>query len=208
MNHCELELYAYPFRSRAERVIWALDELELEYRLVRLDPSRGENRSDAFLKLNPGGKIPVLVQGKEVITESMAIMEHLDNISGSGRLIPAAAEGRVRYHQLVYFMMSEIESYLWIADQATRLNRLYSWPPGTADAALEKAEKNLPILYQLMADREYLVGDAFTAADIYAFHLVIWAGGYQLDVPDPASDYLDRLQKRPACPDSMKPAEK
>jgi glutathione S-transferase len=120
----DIILYAYTFRSRAERVIWALNELELEYRLVRLDPLKGENRTESFLQLNPAGKIPVLVHGETVVTESLAVMEYVDSIAAPGSLIPADPGGQSRYRQLVYFMMSEIESYLWIADQATRLKRI------------------------------------------------------------------------------------
>ncbi len=201
----DIILYAYPFRSRAERVIWALNELELEYRLVRLDPLKGENRTETFLRLNPGGKIPVLVHGEMVVTESVAVMEYVDSIATPGSLIPADPGGQSRYRQLVYFMMSEIESYLWIADQATRLKRIYSWPQGTAAAALERAGKSLPILFGYIEDGEYLVNDTFSAADIYAYHLVTWASSYRPAPPGPVAAYLDRLENRPACPDSIKP---
>jgi glutathione S-transferase len=204
----DITLYAYPFRSRAERVIWALNELELDFRLERLDPFKGDNRKKSFLKLNPGGKIPVLVHGENIVSESLAIMQYLDTIATGPGLVPQNTAGATRYSQLMYFMMSEIESYLWIADQATRLNRVYQWPDGTAAVSVERASTSMPILYQQIEAGEYLVNEKFSVADIYAYHLVTWARTYQISTPDSVIEYLRRMQNRPGCPESIKPAEK
>ena len=52
MKNSGITLYAYNFRSRAERVMWALNELNISYKLVRLDPSIGETNADEFIKLS------------------------------------------------------------------------------------------------------------------------------------------------------------
>jgi len=62
-------------------VLWALREFGFPYELVRLDPFKGETRTEEFLKLNPASKVPVLVMGDKVLTESIAIMEYLNDIS-------------------------------------------------------------------------------------------------------------------------------
>ena len=72
----EIILYAYNFRSRAERVLWTLHELGFAHKVVRLDPFKGETRTPEFMRLSPASKVPVLVQGERVFTESVAIMEY------------------------------------------------------------------------------------------------------------------------------------
>ena len=97
----------------------------------------------------------------------------------------------------MYFMMSEIESYLWIADQATRLNRVYQWPDGTAAVSVDRASTSMPILYQKIEAGEYLVDGKFSIADIYAYHLVTWARTYQISTPEQSLSTSLRMQNRP-----------
>lgn len=141
MSGSEFTLYAYTFRSRAERVLWTLRELDYAYAVIRLDPYKGETRTQKFLQLNPAGKIPVLVYGDEVLMESMAIMEYLNDLSSDISLIPIIEKARYRYKKVVYYGLTEIEPYLWIADQSGRLRTLYSWPEGAAEEAIRQAVK-------------------------------------------------------------------
>ena len=127
----ELVLYAYTFRSRAERVLWTLRELAMPHRVVRLDPFGGATRTAEFLQLNPAAKIPVLVHGERVLTESIAIMEYLNDISASRHLIPKGAADNSRFRRILHFGLTELEPYLWLADQAGRLKQIYRWPDGT-----------------------------------------------------------------------------
>src|SRR5690606_21356404 len=71
-----LKLYGSP-PTRALRVIWLLNELGLEYERCPVDFMRGEARQAAFLALNPAAKVPVLVDGDIVLTESAAIQLYL-----------------------------------------------------------------------------------------------------------------------------------
>ena len=92
MSDRDLILYSYNFRSRGERVMWALNETGLAYRLVRLNPLKGENRSPAFLSLNPGARIPVLVHGDFVLTESLAILDYVAGLAPELGLVPHAGQ--------------------------------------------------------------------------------------------------------------------
>ncbi len=71
-----MKLYGFP-PTRSMRVLWTLRELEVEFELVNVDPVRGEVRAPEFLALNPAGKLPVLVDGDFVLTESVAICLYL-----------------------------------------------------------------------------------------------------------------------------------
>ena len=70
------QVYGMP-RTRSTRVVWALEELGAEYSFHPIDLAKGEGQSAEFLKLNPSGKIPVLIDGDLLLTESAAICTYL-----------------------------------------------------------------------------------------------------------------------------------
>ena len=203
MSASDLTLYAYNFRSRAERVIWALNELGLDYELVRLNPLKGETRTEEFRRIAPLGKIPVLVHGDNVFTESLAIMEYADSLNPDIRLVPDDPMDNYRFRHTIAYTMSELESYLWLAEQNGRLRRIYSWPDGTGDQAVEHVSNNIPHLFELVSEHAFACGDDFTLADIYAYHVIRWAGTYDVSIPEEVAVYLRRLSDRPAIPELL-----
>jgi glutathione S-transferase len=71
-----MKLYGEP-PTRALRVIWLLNELGLKYEIVPVNILKGEHKQEAFRAINPVGKVPVLVDGTAVLTESAAIQLYL-----------------------------------------------------------------------------------------------------------------------------------
>src|SRR3546814_5665137 len=88
-----MKLYGTP-PTRALRAIWLLNELGLEYEHCPVDLMQGEARRPAFLDLNPAAKVPVLVDGDVVLTESAAIQLYLAEQHPEAGLIPEALEDR------------------------------------------------------------------------------------------------------------------
>src|SRR3954464_2394259 len=82
-----LVLYHHPF-SRAANVIWMLEELEKPYELRYVDLMAGAHKQPDVVALNPMGKLPILVDGDEVVTESAAIALYLADRYAYGRLAP------------------------------------------------------------------------------------------------------------------------
>ena len=64
-----------PFGLARNGVIWTLEELQLDYTLMRLDAAKGDLQAPEFVRLNPAGKIPVLIHGDRVLTESLPIAD-------------------------------------------------------------------------------------------------------------------------------------
>ena len=93
-----MKLYGAP-PTRALRVIWLLNELGLEYEMVPVDVLQGENRQQDFLTLNPAGKLPVLVDGSLVVTESVAIQLYLADKNPQAGFIPEAVEDRAQMYR-------------------------------------------------------------------------------------------------------------
>jgi len=198
-----IRIYGFTSRSRAERVIWALDELALDYELIRLDYNRGEHRSAEFLQLNPLGKVPVLLNDDKVLTESVAIIHYLDNLLPEPILVPADRVSRYRYEQRLQFAVSEIENFLWVADQARFLNHDYQWPPGTASAAAAIAERHIQLAEDWLTDKKFMLVDRFTALDIIYYHILSWAGLHAIRLKENTKNYLAGLAQRPAFPKTM-----
>lgn len=200
----ELILYAYTFRSRAERVLWTLRELELPHRVVRLDPMKGETRTAEFLRLNPAAKIPVLIHGDRALTESVAIMEYLNDISPTQHLIPRGAADNYRFRRAMHFGLTEVEPYLWVADQAGRLKQVYRWPDGTREDSLEQLRRNIASVWQWVNPDGFIASEAFSLADIYFYQLITWANRHGVALPGNVQKYLECLGSRKRFPEEMR----
>ncbi|WGO99027.1 glutathione S-transferase family protein [Saccharophagus degradans] len=204
MDTPSLTVYAYTFRSRAERVIWLLEELHLPYAVQRLDPFKGETRSKEFLAINPAGKVPVLMHNGKAFTESLAIMEYLAAEFDGQRFIPQTPQANYHYRHVLSYGSTELEAYLWLAEQSSRLNRRYQWPSGTHERALAMAEQNMGTVYTWLQQQPYVAGQAFTLADIYYYHLLSWFEQISGTLADVASSYLHKLEQRPSFPACVK----
>src|SRR6266513_5794972 len=82
-----MKLYGYR-NGRTLRALWALEEVGANYEYVEVDVMQGEGRKPSFLKINPGGKVPVLEDGGTIVTESAAICMHLAEKYTASRLLP------------------------------------------------------------------------------------------------------------------------
>ncbi|NOQ34753.1 MAG: hypothetical protein GQ569_02540 [Methylococcaceae bacterium] len=203
MKKTEFTLYAYNFRSRAERVLWLLEELQLDYQVIRLNPFSEGVKNPEILKINPQGKMPTLLHKDKVLTDSLAIMEYLVSIGNNPTLIPSNPDDNYRFRNFIYYTLTEVEAYLWVADQAIRLNAIYSWPEGTQTEAVSRVQKSIPHLYSFISDADFSMGDNFTLADIYAQSIFSWSMSLGLKHPSHVMDYLKRIESRPAYPKSI-----
>lgn len=196
-------LYAYTFRSRADRVLWALKEFDYPHEVIKLDPLKGETKTAEFLSLNSSGKIPVLIHDGAVLTESLAIMEYLNDISESIKLVPTEPKAAFKYRKVVHYGLTEIEPYLWIAIQTSRLKTLYSWPEGTYESAISQVKANIqPVLHRINAG-QYIAGNEFTLADIYFYQLIEWAMQHKIECPHGVFEYMKMLKARTSFPMEM-----
>jgi len=194
-----LQLYGV-IRSRANRPHWALEEIGAPYTYYQLDFSKGDNRSDYFLKINPGGKIPVLVDGDLVVTESGAICNYLGEKYPAKKLTPpSGTRERATYDQWLMFVLTELEQPLW-----TNGKHRFALPedkrvPAVLDTAFWEFERAAKLLSEGLGAREFFVGDRFTMVDIMAAHTLRWALNFKFEVNhDNLNAYLGRMEERPA----------
>ena len=169
-----IRLYGWP-HSSASRARWALEELGVAYEWVELNRKRGDNRAPEYLAVNPVGKVPGLVDGGQPYFESVAIILHLGEAYGVERgLWPAADAGAARAEALCWTVwgMTELHAYMmqWLYHGA---DTPVSYAP--ADRSKASAEynhgqylRNLDALEARLAGRDYILGGAFSLADIPA----------------------------------------
>ncbi len=187
-------------RSRAFRCLWTAEELELPYELVHVDFAGGEHRKEPYLKLQPLGKVPTLVDGDFVLFESAAICTYLADSRPERGLVPEPRSAeRALYDQWVSFVLTELEQPLWTLGKHTfalpEKLRVHQVVP----VAREEFKRPAEVLARRLEGSEFLLGDRFSVADILAVHTLNWAK--VADVPlehDALVAYQKRHNARPA----------
>ena len=199
-----IKLYGTP-PTRALRATWLLNELDLPHEIIPIDLGAGEQLTPAFLALNPAAKLPVLVDGDMVVSESAAIQLYLADKYGDrypgGGLIPDTAEGRGRMYHWLFFLMTEIEAPLW----RIALHSFIYAPEEKSEAEIALAKRDaarmIAVLEQHMQGREAFVGDGLTVADFNAAFTLDWAREEALLDDAPAlGAWLDTMYARPRAP--------
>jgi len=195
-----IKLYGTP-PTRVIRVLWILNELGLEYEIHPIDLLKGEGQSKDFLKLNPAGKVPVLVDGGLVLTESAAIQLYLAEKYPQAGLVPESLEQRAEMYRWSFFLMTEIEQPLWRISRHTFLYPKEKRLPEDVELAKQDCREMVAVLEQHMKGREFLVGERPSVADFNAAYTLDWANEEELldDAPR-LQKYLKTMYARPTAP--------
>ncbi|MGH8212869.1 MAG: glutathione S-transferase family protein, partial [Rhodanobacteraceae bacterium] len=154
----KMKVYGAP-PTRVLRALWILNELEIDYELVPINPDGEEARSPAFRALNPTGKVPVLVDGDMVLTESAAIQLYIAEKFPAGGLIPEDVVERAQMYRWIFFLVTEIEQPLWRIARNTVIYPEEQRIPGDIEIATRECKEMLAVLEKHMQGREYLTGD-------------------------------------------------
>lgn len=191
-----MQFYGYFRSGNTRKVRLCLAELGVDCEFVVVDLAAGAQRSPEYLRLNPNGVVPTLVDGELVLWESSAILLYLAEKYPHGGLLPQTFTGRARV-------------YKWLVWQPATFN-----PPRqrlVAEMAKPEAARdvqaiavlratiahNLEILAEALGGNDYLI-DRHTLADLVMLpHLAaLHDSGFAL--PGTVHRYLDRLAARPA----------
>ena len=161
-----MDLYFVKRSTPSARVLAVLHELALPFAPHPLDVKGGENRTPAYLSLNPMGKVPTLVDGSVVVWESAAIAWYLGEKYAPGTLVPSTVEGRTELTKWLAFFTSHVNPAVGGVFYNTVGVRLFG--RARDDQAFETGKKELarflPVLDGQLAKTEYLVG-SLTIAD-------------------------------------------
>ena len=187
--------------TRSLRALWALQELDAEFEFVAVNILAGETRHPDFLRLNPAGKLPVLVDGDFVLTESAAIVMYLAEKYGAKGLMPADLKERAQAYRWSLFAVTELEQPLWRIAKHTFLYPEYKRLPEDIALAREEFVAMAAVLEQHMDGRAFIVGDNITIADCVTAYVLDWGNENGLidDFPN-LKAYLERMYARPKSP--------
>jgi glutathione S-transferase len=192
-----MTLYFAP-RTRAVRIRWLFEELEIPYELERVE---FRPQPAMFAQATPFGKFPVLVDGDVVMAESGAILEYVLEVYGNGRLAPrVGSPQRGEFLQWVHFAEGTAFPPLGVLIVHGMYREDAARVPEAMDAARERAHAALAIVEKHLSTRDHLLGSEFSAADIMLGFTVAAAQFVGvLDSRYPfTTAYLERLMQRPA----------
>jgi len=202
-----MELYGMGV-SRSFRALWAAEEaeVELEYVIVKFgsDQQNG-NQSKGYKQLNYQGKVPTLVDGDLVLTESAAIINYLANKAPQRNLIPSDGTfARAKYDQMCYFIVTELEQPLWSKGKHKfALPEKYRVPTLINTTLAFEFAKAQSTLLGLIADAEFAIGDHFTMADVLLTQTLNWAERFEFDIDERLLTYKERMKQRAAYSTAM-----
>lgn len=191
-----MKLYEFgPTRSLRPR--WMLQELGMEFEAVEVNIAKGELATPEFRELNPVGKLPVLVDGDLVLTESVAIVLYLAE-KAQNRFMPKDLRPRAELFRWLLFTVTELEQPL---ARIARNTRLYSESErSTSDIAIAKREfkQMAAVLEKHMEGRRYVVSNDVTVCDFVLAYTLDWGNEVGLLEGCPQlQTYMERMYKRP-----------
>lgn len=182
-----------------------LTELGLPFTLVPVDTAVGAHKSADYLKLNPNGLVPVLVDGDLVLYESAAICLHLtDTHPAAGLAPPLGTPERAQFYKWLVWLTNTLQATLiayfyperWVAEGNAE---------GVAQVKARAAERVGPLIDQLEAElsrhgQPWLLGERYSAVDAYALMLCRWTRNFARPARSlpTLGAYLQRVLARPA----------
>src|SRR4029079_4039311 len=199
-----IQLYGWP-QSTAARVHWALEELGVAYEYVTLDQKNGDNRTAAYLAINPTGKVSGLVDGGQPYVESVAILLHLGETYGRERGLWPTADA-ARAEALCWTVWGTTELHLYVMQWLYHgVDTMVSYAPAdrskaTADYNHGQVQRLLDALETRLTGRDYILGASFSLADIPAASALLLAlelgGG--VEGRKNVAAWVERCRARPA----------
>jgi glutathione S-transferase len=193
--------------TRSIRVRWTLQELGVPFDAISVNLLSGEHKKPEFLAMNPAGKIPVLVDGDMVLTESIAIVVYLADKYPEKGFMPADRGARAQVMRWLLFATTELEQPLWRIARHSFLYPENKRLPADIALAREELAAMAAVLECHMVGREFVVGDSVSVADFVLGYTLDWAGiSGALDGFPSLQAYVARLYERPAAPMHIKDA--
>ena len=161
-----MKLYARRTASNSQKVLWLLDELDLEYEFVATGGDAGGLRSAEYLAMNPNGTVPTLMDGDLAVWESHAILRYLAAAHGALRFWPEDPAVRSRIDRWMDWSQSQFDASFmalfwghWRTPEATR-------DVGANQIHINRCRHYMTILDGALEDQAYVGGDHLSLADI------------------------------------------
>jgi glutathione S-transferase len=189
-----MKLYYHPISGHAHRAHLFLSLLGLDYELVEVDLLKAEQKTAAFLKLNPFGQVPVLEDDGVVIADSNAILVYLARRYGDASWLPQDPAGAAAVQRWLSVAAGEIAS----GPATARIIKLFKKPDNPADA-IARAHRILGLVDASLAGKEWLAAAWPTVADVALYSYIARAPEGNVDLAQYANvtAWLARVEALP-----------
>jgi glutathione S-transferase len=161
----------------------ALEASGLPYEARRVDFASNEQRSAAFLAINPKGRVPALVSGQGVLTETPAILAYLCQLAPGAALAPL--DDPWAFAQLQSFN-SYLASTVHVAHAHRYRGLRWADEPAAIEAMQRKVPQNMRACFKLIEEDllqgPWVLGAAYSVADMYLFTICRWLEGDEVDI--------------------------
>jgi glutathione S-transferase len=190
-------------QSRGRIVHWMLEEAGAPYEIKVVDFEKKEHKSDAYLAINPMGKIPAIVHRGTVVTECAAICAYLADAFPAAGLAPKLDDPqRGTYLRWLFFGAGCLEPAI--------IDQMFSRPPPSRPTAMGYGNyaDTINTLEKALSPGPYVLGERFSAADVYLGSAIGWA--LSMKALEPRSvfgAYLGHIGQRPAYQRAMAQSE-
>lgn len=184
----------------------ALAETGAPYEAVRVNFQAGEQRSRQYLAINPKGRVPALVTGNGILTETPAILVYLAQLYPQARLAPLDDPWALaRLQSFNSYLCSTVHVH---HAHRTRGSR-WADDPAAIEALKRKVPQNVGEAFQLiekeMLKGPWVMGEQYTVADPYLFTIALWLEGDSVDpeATPGVAEHRRRMRERPAVRKAM-----
>lgn len=186
-----LVLHHHPY-SRAANMVWALEEVGVPYTLHTVDLMKGEQKAPELVALNTMGKLPILVDGEAVVSETSAICMYLADRYAVGRLSPALDDpARGAWYRWCVYPSAVIEPGCMAKGNG--------WVYRPTQAGWGTYESILETLDRALTPGPWLLGDRFTMADLLVGASLRWMLRFKMiDALPSFTAFTARIEERPA----------
>lgn len=195
-----IKLYHFERSGNSREVRVVLHEKNLQFEEVLVDVMKGDTKKPEFLKLNPLGKVPVLVDGDAVLYEASLINYYLDEKYPTPALMPKTPEARAEVRKWVYWGTYQMEKHMAPVLLEMLLKSEDKWDREMIDKNKKALEAAMAVLNERLDGREYLCGDYSIADATLTPHLA--ALGRIKFNPDASLKnfhaWMQRLKSRPS----------
>ncbi|MGF1757177.1 glutathione S-transferase family protein [Photobacterium sagamiensis] len=169
------KLYYYP-NNASLAPHFLLHEMKLDFELLLVDRKSNYQKSAEYLKLNPAGRIPTLIDGDSIIFESPAICIHICEQHPDKGLIPAlGSKERPQFFQWLTYLNNTLQAELMVRYYPHKHTVDESSIPSIIEAQDERIADALLVLDQALIGKKYLLGDDISACDFFLFMLAKWS---------------------------------
>ncbi len=152
-----------------------INEVGQEVELTLVDRANNGQKDPEYLKINPAGRIPTFIDGDLVLFEAAAICLHLCDKHPDANLAPAlGTDARAQFYKWMMFLTNTIQPDVLIYYYTPKYTADEAGAPAMKVAAEERINKWFDIVEAGIGDGPYLLGDQFSAADIYLTMICRW----------------------------------